>query len=414
MNGAALDLGSRGDALHALTYKSRAVEELTEIELRELERQSQTRNRREGLTGLTLYEDGQFFQWLEGPASALARVWSSVRRDSRHRAIEGLNVVPTPARLFEGWDMTLTSRGALARDIPDPPESLICALSALDLDLLRPTEPAVEIGKAAGALPVLPLVPVLVEAVVLPKLLSQRGNVRRFLPRVLPDAARLARLLLAEDAAPAEDLLRGLHADAGSFGPLCATVIEPAARNLGDLWSTDDCTEIAMTLALFRLQSVIRDLTHGSARAAIDGPIVLIAPQPGEAHLLGAALDAELLWQAGWETHRESSGTDEALRSMLKDQWFDVLDLSLSTAMRREDSLPGMAKTIAGARLASRNPELTVVVGGREFFDDAAGTNAVGADASTSSSLHVVLAVSRALQKTLERHANRSPQVTRS
>ena len=56
-------------------------------------------------------------------------------------------------------------------------------------------------------------------------------------------AAELARLLIAADPAAAFDLLGALHARAGSIAALCATLFEPVARALGDLWQADDCSE---------------------------------------------------------------------------------------------------------------------------------------------------------------------------
>jgi hypothetical protein len=130
--------------------------------------------------------------------------------------------------------------------------------------------------------------------------------------------------------------------------------------------------------------------------------------------LLGAGLDAELLWQAGWNTHSEFPGTDHALQAMLSETWFDVLDLSLSPAMKRSDSLPLMAETISGARAASLNPALTVVVGGRSFFEPGDGSAAVGADASTLSACHIVLTATAAREATLTKLAERNGYVTGS
>jgi hypothetical protein len=200
----------------------------------------------------------------------------------------------------------------------------------------------------------------------------------------------------------------------GALAPLCATLIEPAARSLGDLWLADDCSQVDMTLALCRLHTLVLQLTAGSAPTAIGLPAVLVAPQPGEPHLLGASLDADLLWQAGWDTHREFPETDVALQTMLSDTWFDVLDLSLSLAIQRRDWFPRMTETIAGARAASRNPALTVLVGGRAFFEQCEGSASVGADASTTSSLQVVLSATNALQKTLANVAQRTALVTSS
>jgi hypothetical protein len=384
-------------------------------QLRALERASQVRNRAEHLTGFTLYDEGRFFQWLEGPAQALARVWDSVRQDRRHTDIHELKIVPTPARVFAGSEMTVSFRDQGSQSKP-----LLPLISVLD-PLLTVVEggPGVQWGRVLAALPdpalpVIPIVRLLAEAVAIPHVLASRGSMRRFLPPVSPSAAKLSRLLLADDPGPSSRLLRSLYRRAGSLAPLCATVIEPAARGLGDLWASDDCSQIDMVTGLGRLQEIIRRLSAKAIPRTVGLPVVLVAPQPGEVHLLGAALDAELLWQAGWDTHQEFPATDDALHTLVSDTWFDVLDLSLSTAMRREDWLPRMTATIAGARAASRNPALTVVVGGRAFFEQCHTSATVGADASTTSAFQVVLSVASALQTTRTKLASESPEVTGS
>jgi hypothetical protein len=335
-----------------------------------------------------------------------------VRRDRRHTDIDELRVVPTPARVFGESAMSLAFRGE--GELPEPALPLIAALDPL-LPILE-GEPAVQLGRGSGdaPAPVIPLLRLIAEAVAVPHVLGSRTSLRHFLPPVSPSAARLAKLLLAEDPRPAYQLLRRLYIRAGALAPLCATVIEPAARDLGDSWASDDCSQLAMVTGLCRLQETVRRLTAGTTPKTVGLPVVLVAPQPGEIHLIGASLDAELLWQAGWDTHREFPATDGALQAMLSDTWFDVLDLSLSGAMERQDWLPRMADTIAGARAASRNPALTVLVGGRAFFETCNASASVGADASTSSAIHVVLSAASALQTTKARLAAQTAQVTRS
>jgi hypothetical protein len=209
-------------------------------------------------------------------------------------------------------------------------------------------------------------------------------------------------------------MVRGLYKRAGSLAPLCATVLEPAARALGDLWLADDCTQLDVTMGLLRLQSILRQLSAEAAQADLGLPVVLVAPQPGEVHSLGAFLDAELLWQAGWDTHQEFPATDEALQALVSNDWFDVLDLSLSPAMGRQEWLSRMAETIVGARAASRNPALTVVASGRAFFEDCEACVTVGANASTTSALQVVMTVARAVRATRTKTAELTALVTSS
>jgi hypothetical protein len=115
--------------------------------------------------------------------------------------------------------------------------------------------------------------------------------------------------------------------------------------------------------------------------------VVLIAPQPGEVHLLGAALDAEVMWRAGWDVRTGFPPTDEALQALVSGTWFDALDLSLSAAFRREHWLPRMTETIARARGASRNPKLLVSASGRIFLESNGNRAHVGADLNCATAL---------------------------
>lgn len=218
-------------------------------------------------------------------------------------------------------------------------------------------------------------------------------------PAADPLVADLARLLIDPDPGAAHLLLDAAHQKSGAIAPLCALLLEPAARRLGDLWSADDCSEYDVTLGLCRLQSAVRRLDPGPSRTVLPGaPAVLVAPQPGESHLLGAALDAELLWQAGWNMHARFPESDADLQALLADTWFDALDLTLSTAFRREHWLPRITRTIAQARHASRNPALVVVVGGRLFGEDLAAGQRVGANLCSASATHTAPLVLGALR----------------
>lgn len=211
-------------------------------------------------------------------------------------------------------------------------------------------------------------------------------------PTAHPRVAELADMLTASDPAAAYQLIAGLRADDGAIWPLYASLFEPAARRLGDLWSEDICTEFAVTLGLCRLQTMMRLLSvpvplRRTGNAA--GPAILIVPQPGEVHRLGMALDSEILSRAGWAPQCDAPPDDTALQDLLATTWFDALDLSLSAAFRRGHWLPRLATTIARARRASRNPALVVVVGGRIFVEQRNAGTEVGADMASATSLHV-------------------------
>ncbi len=356
--------------LSTLVYRSRAVVPLAQDDLHRLVQAAQQRNRAESVTGLLICEDDRFFQWLEGPTDSLARIWRAIRQDARHTDIEILGDAPTPVRFFGDWSMRLATRESKGVDA-----ALLAAVGA------GTSHGAVAVPPARGTV----AAPAESEADPLSKDSSAR---------------ELARLLVATDAEASSRLIDELHARSDSMAHLCATLFEPAARVLGDAWGADDCTEFEVTLGLCRLQTAVRSLSSAtSPRAMPPGALpraVLVAPMPGEMHALSATLDAELLWQANWDTRCEQPATDEALAKLLAGRWFDALDLSLSAAFGREHWLPRLTHSIAIARAASRNPALVVVVGGRAFFEQSDRCAEVGADAGCPTALQIEAVLAQA------------------
>ena len=328
--------------LMTLTYRSRSAAVMSATELRDLQRNSAARNRTEGITGIVLYDDQRFFQWLEGPPVAIARVFSSIRRDPRHTDIDAISVHSSQTRLFSQWDMKLS-------------------VNRQDLDTLLPLAP-----------------PLIVD----------------------PMAERLATLAIGTDADAARAVIRQAHEQLRSFKAVTEQLIEPAARHLGDLWSDDYCGEYDVAIGLCRLQAYMREVSIPTApQIPADPLVVLVAPLPGEIHLLGASLGAEAIWQAGWETHVRFPQTEDALQKIVAADWFDVVDLSLSPAFTREHRLGQMEQIVSVVRQASRNPALIIVAGGRAFFDRTASSDDVGADASHATSAAVVESIEQARQQ---------------
>ncbi|WP_343896317.1 BLUF domain-containing protein, partial [Craurococcus roseus] len=102
-------------ALCNLVYRSRAVAPLGPAELGGLVAAAQARNRAESVTGVVVYDDGRFLQWLEGPAEGVGRVAASVSADARHADVEILHEEPAHGgRRFGGWDMRLAARPGAA------------------------------------------------------------------------------------------------------------------------------------------------------------------------------------------------------------------------------------------------------------------------------------------------------------
>jgi methanogenic corrinoid protein MtbC1 len=209
---------------------------------------------------------------------------------------------------------------------------------------------------------------------------------------------QFVRLLLEGEAdavhAYVERLLgRGLCLDA-----LYVDLVIPAARRLGDYWVDDTASFTDVTIALGRLQQIVRTLGGrlgpelefgGGARSA------LFVAAPGEQHTLGLCLLEDLFRRSGWRTQLETRLDQGAAAGVCAGRWFDVLGLSAGLAVKVDD----IKDTIGAARSASANSDLFVLVGGRLFEQQPELVTFVGADATASNGVEALLIVNKAVRR---------------
>ena len=409
-----------GTTLATLTYQSRAVQLLSEAELHRLLQSAQARNKAANITGLLIYDNGRFFQCIEGPAQSVEMVWNAIRQDTRHTDVELLGNSPTSKRFFANWDMrlaqSLTPANSLYGDsmyvAPAVVELLYRTPQAAPsiLAMLAPTRPVgdVEMPDQRGVDRA--VLTEVIRRVAVPQLAAAHGLLQPLRDGSTADAveithlsqlSQLPRLLLAAEPSRAFKLIADAYAQRHSLGELCALLLEPTARSLGDLWQSDECSELDVTLGLCRMQTAIRRLDLSEALPATqvaNAHSALIATQPGEPHMLDAASNAEMLWQAGWNTRVEFPATDEALQTLVADTWFDSLDLSMSPSFCREDWAERLKTTIAAARRASKNPSIAIVISGRLAFEQSDTAARVGADSGSRTALQIESVMLEALR----------------
>jgi hypothetical protein len=416
------------ETLSTIVYRSHAACDMSPQALRDLTFTSERRNRREAITGLMLYDGGQFFQSLEGPPDSLDRVMRSIRQDTRHRDIEVLNHQRVESRTFGEWGMKLAVErqkvspwrlNPFHDDVIEAPSAIVAALcrnpydapfllrqlvransaAALDMGALEPANEAPLHPGTAGALRSVLL------SIVIPQLCrpdAPAGPIGVDAIKADPRAQELAALLIGWEDRAALELIREIRGTALGTEIPYTSLLEPAARRLGDLWSDDICSEFDLTLGLCRLQTAVRLLTTGQATDAyhrLPQPTVLIVPEPGELHLLGSALDSNVLNRAGWEPQSEFPRNNSSLQDLVSSSWFDVLDVSLSVALRRDHLVPRVAETISQARRASQNPDLLVVVGGRVFREKEDAGHYVGANLASKTAGNVDQSILRTMNE---------------
>ena len=98
--------GRREPLLFNLVYCSRAAPDIDAAAVDRIIATSQRNNARAHITGMLVFGEGIFFQWLEGPRDAITHLMGVLRSDPRHEQIVLLSAVEEAReRLFPQWDM---------------------------------------------------------------------------------------------------------------------------------------------------------------------------------------------------------------------------------------------------------------------------------------------------------------------
>jgi MerR family transcriptional regulator, light-induced transcriptional regulator len=251
-----------------------------------------------------------------------------------------------------------------------------------------------------------------IESEVIPRLLLALADPISYAPiepvksqPTLEHIRELTALTLAYEEPNFEHYASRLRSQGMPLNAIYLQLIAQTARHLGDLWGDDEVEFTDVTVALGRLHKLVRQLSPAFRRDTASGyplqdyPVaskrILVAPMPGEQHTLGCAIVSEFFAKAGWTVNGWPLIGDESLVSMVANDYFDVVGLSVSC----ETSLDVIRQLIAALRTASRNRALIVCVGGPAFSDNPALVNTVGADLTAASGDDAVAAAEAAVKR---------------
>lgn len=196
-------------------------------------------------------------------------------------------------------------------------------------------------------------------------------------PIVGADVARFVRDALSHDedrlAARVQEFL-----EAGvPVERLCLDLFGPAAAQLGELWEHDETDFVEVTLAVGRIQRVVRDLARALPGVGhLDGGQVFLGGLADEQHSLGLAMVAEFFVQDGWGVTVGPPLGLEEIEEAVAARWYDVV--GLATAL--QERIPRVVDAIAAVRRRSCNPDVVVIVGGQAFVGRSELVAEVGAD----------------------------------
>ena len=87
-------------------------------EVRSILRASRANNVSKGITGLLLYRDGSFAQFLEGPAHVVDELYDRIERDSRHHGVIRVVRRSVEKRDFRQWSMAFRDLDMISKRFP--------------------------------------------------------------------------------------------------------------------------------------------------------------------------------------------------------------------------------------------------------------------------------------------------------
>lgn len=90
---------------HALAYVSTATRPMSQAALEDLLEDARSHNSRYAVSGVLLYNDGAFFQYLEGAHDNLMKIYDRIKRSRQHYGLIELLNEPAERRYFDGWHM---------------------------------------------------------------------------------------------------------------------------------------------------------------------------------------------------------------------------------------------------------------------------------------------------------------------
>jgi methanogenic corrinoid protein MtbC1 len=224
----------------------------------------------------------------------------------------------------------------------------------------------------------------IIESEIIPRLLMAHVNSlatpRAGLSRGITaeEASRFALLPLRLEAAGLLEEVDAFIDKGASVETICLDLLAPAARKLGEMWERDECDFLDVTMGLWRLQEVMREVAArapGTLGMALPFS-ALFSPMPGDHHSFGALMIEEVFSRGGWRSEALIKPERRELLDRLARQPFDLLGLTLA----RDCPSSALSNLIKAVRSVSANPHIIVLVGGRMINENPEVAVEVGAD----------------------------------
>jgi len=212
-------------------------------------------------------------------------------------------------------------------------------------------------------------------AEVIPRLVAAANS-----SRPMPDDAlrdRLLRMALRGDRDGACAIGQHCRRKGMDAEVLMQELLAPVADALGRSWEEDRCDFITVTLGMQVLEAVLEDVSAEPEGLAPTGAHrALVAAAPGEQHVFGVRMAAEMLFRAGWHVTRVHTPGRSGLVAAASSAPYDMIGISIANVAAL-DRLGGL---IAEIRRVSLNRDVIVALGGSAVTRNPVAAGRQGAD----------------------------------
>ncbi len=169
----------------------------------------------------------------------------------------------------------------------------------------------------------------------------------------------------------------------------------PAARKLDAMWVADQCDFTEITVALWRMQQVMYDLSpafrHDQDQWGAHRRKIMLMPVPGSQHTLGILMVAEFFRRAGWSVWGEPAASRDRLLEAVAEEHFDIAGISVGS----EAQLEGLAEFITELRRSSKNGQIVIMAGGPLLVHHPEIAAEIGADTTAPDAERAILEAER-------------------
>ncbi len=169
----------------------------------------------------------------------------------------------------------------------------------------------------------------------------------------------LCNALMSSDDEEGADFIAVLRSDGASLETIYLDYLASAARMLGDWWEDNRVTFVEVTLATSRMYAIMRALGRELPRSdLLRRKSAVFATVPGEAHVLGVKMAADLFRKDGWDIDLKIGKTHDELVEEIGRSDMVIIGLSASS----ERTLEALGRLVIALRI--RNPGLSIFVSG--------------------------------------------------